>query len=518
MLRARMPPDPESTRDALPAPNASVAFVPASEVAPVVARARAAQPAWAALSIEARVQRLRKVKDRLLARVEALAAEVHRETGKPEVEAIVAECLPAADVIDYWATNIEELLVATELEIDRLDYPGKVGWTYRDPCGVVGLITPWNYPVGIPMRTLVPALLAGNAVVWKPSEVAPGSAKLVGDLFLDLVPVGVVEVVQGGGDAGLALAEADVDLVVCVGSVETGRAVGKACAERVSPCVLQLGGKDAAIVLADANLDRAAHGVVWGSLVNAGQSCAAIERVYVVASVADAFVEKVKAEVASLRRGVELGPMATERGRERVATQVAAAAEAGGKVVQGGATDERFIAPIVVRVDPDASPLLEGETFGPVIPVATVKTPEEAVARANASRYGLTASVWSRDIDAAETLAQKLHVGVVTINNHGLPAALPGAPWSGRGQTGSGVTGSPLSLDTLTRPRFVLTDRSRRKRELWWYPYTPAFRRMLLALAVLRSGGTGIFAKVAALFAVIGAFTKRFAKQSDQAR
>jgi len=497
-----------------PAPTATPPeFTLPADVPAMVARARAAQASWAARPVEERVRVLLTVKDRVLDRAEVIAREVHRETGKPEVEALLSEVLPSADVVDYWARSIEELLAATEIELDRMSYPGKTGWTYRDPRGTVGLITPWNYPVALPLRTLLPALLAGNAVVWKPSEVTPGSGALVAALFEGLLPEGVLCVAHGAGDVGQALAEADVDLVVFVGGVATGRKVARACAERVSPCSLELGGKDAAIVLADANLARAANGVVWGALTNAGQNCGAVERVYVEKSVADAFIEKVKAEVASLRPGIEMGPMTTERQRAVVADQVASATAAGGTIVEGRApSSARFVAPVVMRVDSDASSLMQEETFGPVIPITVVADVEEAIAKANASRFGLTASLWTKNTSRAEKLAHRLRAGVVTINNHAFTGALPGAPWSGVGDSGYGVTNSPYALEALTRPRFVLTDTSGAKRELWWYPYTPALRQVVLSMALLRSGTTSFFSRVGALFKLIGGFLRRFSK------
>jgi acyl-CoA reductase-like NAD-dependent aldehyde dehydrogenase len=493
-----------------PAPSATPPAVTApGDVAAMVGRARAAQAAWAGRSIEERIRILAPVKDRVLDRAEAIGREVHRETGKPEVEAILSEVLPSADVVDYWSKSIDELLAATEVEIDGMAYPGKSGWNYREARGTIGLITPWNYPVALPLRTLIPALLAGNAVVWKPSEVTPGAGALVGALFDGLLPDGVLSIAHGAGDVGQALAEADVDLVVFVGGVTTGRKVAKACAERVSPCSLELGGKDAAIVLADANLVRAANGIVWGALTNAGQNCGAVERVYVEQKVADAFIEKVKTEVLALRAGVDVGPMTTERQRAIVAAQVGAS---GGTTLAGGGTAERFIAPIVVRVESDGSTLMQEETFGPVIPIAVVADVEEAITRANASRFGLTASLWTKDIERAEKLAHRLRAGVVTINNHSFTGALPGAPWTGHGDSGYGVTNSPFALDALTRPRFVLTDRSRAKREMWWYPYTPGLRQVAVSMALVRSGTTGIFRKIGAVFALLGGFLKRFKK------
>jgi acyl-CoA reductase-like NAD-dependent aldehyde dehydrogenase len=499
-----------STSPASGEPLAAVTATEPSAVAAIVAKARGAQGAWAATPVRERAKLLLAVKDRVLDRAEAIAKAVHAETGKPEVEALLSEVLPTADVVDYWTDSIEELLDATEVELDKMSYPGKTGLIFREARGVVALITPWNYPVALPLRTLLPALLAGNAVVFKPSEVTPRAGKLVCDLFEGILPAGVLELVQGGGDVGAALAEADVDLVVFTGSVATGKKVARACAERVSPCALELGGKDAAIVLEDANLDRAVSGIVWGALTNAGQNCASVERVYVEATVAQRFIDKVVAEVKTLRPGVELGPLTTLAQKDTAVGHIAAAKAAGAKVLVEGEVDGLKLPATVVQVENDDSALMRDETFGPVIPIAIVKSADEAIQRANASRFGLTASLWTKNIRRAEELAHKLRAGVVTINNHAFTGALPAAPWSGQGETGYGITNSPLALDGLTRPRFVLTDRSGKKRELWWYPYTANLRTVVLAMAVLRSRTSGIFRKLGALFRLIPAMLGRF--------
>jgi acyl-CoA reductase-like NAD-dependent aldehyde dehydrogenase len=485
---------------------------PLDAVAGKVAAAREAQPAWGALAPSARVEALRPVKDRILDRAADIAKTLHEELGKPEAEAVLAEVLPSGDVVDYWCKSIEELLTPMDVELDALAYPGKTGTISREPRGVVAVIMPWNFPVALPLRTLVPALLAGNAVVFKPSEVSPRAGKLVADLFEGLLPKGVLGLEQGGGDAGAALCEADVDLVVFTGSVRAGRKVAHACAERLVPCSLELGGKDAAIVLADANIERAAQGIVWGAMSNAGQNCAAIERVYVVKAVADKLTARATEIAKSLRFGDDIGPLATEAQRTLVSSHVEDAKKAeGSKVLTGGDKLEQGygFAPTVMRVESDDTPLMREETFGPVLPFRVVENEDEAVKRANDSKYGLTASVWTKDIKRGRAVAEKLRAGVVTINNHAFTGALPQAPWSGHGETGYGITNSPLALDALTRPRFLLVDTSRGARELWWYPYTPALRVIAMSFAKLRSSTTPILDKVRAAFALVGAFITR---------
>jgi acyl-CoA reductase-like NAD-dependent aldehyde dehydrogenase len=480
-----------------------------ADVAPAVARARAAQPAWAALDPSDRAEHVRRVKDRVLARAEEIAALVHDEVGKPTVEVLLGEVLASADVVEYWTASIEELLDRSEVELDPILFPGKSGFIYKEARGVVGLIQPWNFPLALPLRTLVPALLAGNAVVFKPSEVAPRTGALVGELFEGL-PAGVLEIVQGAGDVGAALCTADVDLVCFTGSVATGRKVAHACAERLVPCALELGGKDAAIVLADANLDRAANGIVWGALTNAGQNCASVERVYVEQPVAEELTRKIVDAVEALAADVDVGPLSTDAQRDVVKAHVESAKAGGAEVLAGGsARGERGFEPTVLRVESDALDVMRDETFGPVVPIAVVADAEEAVERANRSRYGLTASIWTKNVRRGEDLARRLRAGVVTINNHAFTGAIPQAPWSGVGETGYGITNSPLALDALTRPRFVLTDKSRGKRELWWYPYTGTLETIALALARLRCGTRSLFDRVGALFTLLRAFPKR---------
>lgn len=492
-------------------PLDEVAATAVDEVASIVSRARAAQRAWTETPVYERALAVAKAKNKLLDSAEVIAKLISREVGKPEAEALLGEVIASADVFDFWTQSIEEMLEPQEIELDRMTYPGKVGTTHKEARGTIAVIMPWNYPVALPLRTLVPALLAGNAVVFKPSEISPRCGQAIVELFAGALPADLLSIVQGGGDVGGALCAADVDLVVFTGSVKTGKKVAAACAEKLVPCSLELGGKDAAIVLSDANLDRAALGVAWGALTNAGQNCAAIERVYVEKKIADAFLAKLTEVVKSLKQGVDVGPLTTLAQRETVVRHVTGATEAGATLVCGGdAIDEGYgYAPTLLKVESEDMDLMREETFGPVIPVRVVASADEAIELANASKYGLTASLWTRDVRRGEELAHKLAAGVVTINNHAFTGALPGAPWSGQRETGYGITNSPLALEALTRPRFILVDRGRAKRELWWYPYTEALMKVAYAMAKLRSGTASLGQKVSAIFSLLSAFPKR---------
>ena len=491
------------------APSARDEDVKADAVATAFARAKDAQLAWADLGVAERASALGKLGARILRRANEIGETVARECGKPLEEALLAEVLPNADLVAYWTKSAEEMLASEELELDALSYPGKSARITREPRGVVALVTPWNYPVAIPLRTLVPALVAGNTVVWKPSEVTPDTGDLVASLFDGLLPNGVLEIVRGGPETGAELVASDVDLVVFTGSVATGKKIAAACAERLIPCSLELGGKDAAVVLADADLERTARGLVWGAFTNAGQNCASIERAYVEKSIADKLIARIVELTNELDLERDCAALTTDRQADVVRAQLTNAVDSGAVILAGEMPEagQRRYRPIVVRVVDDNCALMREETFGPVLPIVVVDDDVEAVKRANSTRYGLTASVWTKSRSRGDDIAKKLRCGVVTINNHGFTAAIPSAPWTGVGDSGYGITSSIHALAELTRPRLLLDDRSGQKKELWWYPYTPALRTIALSMAAVR-GGT-LLARVRGLFALLAAFPRR---------
>lgn len=474
-----------------------VEATPVDRIPALLERCRSAQLAWARLPVGERVRALSRAKRAFLAAGEDIAALIEREIGRPRAETYLAEIIPDADLFDHWCSRGPVLLQPEGVPIDSLVFPGKRGVVERLPRGVIAVIAPWNFPVALPLRVIVPALLSGNAVVLKPSEHAARTGARLVEALRGALPDGLLALVQGGPSQGAALVEAGPDAVFFTGSPGTGRAVAVTAARGLVPAYLELGGKDAAIVLDDADLDRAARGIVWAAFANAGQNCAAIERCYVERSVLPAFVERLRGEIASLRVGpgiegeVDVGPLSTPAQHATVRGQLEEA-RARGASVQGGEPGPGLHLRPALLVDPphDLS-LLRHETFGPVLPVIGVAGEDEAVRRANDSAYGLTASVWSRDLRRAERVGRRLQAGVLTVNNHAFTGGLPQAPWSGVRGSGSGVVSSASMLHELTRPRFVLVDGSRSRRELWWYPYDAALLRLGRALARLRAGGPG---------------------------
>lgn len=454
------------------------------DISKAIETARIAQQRWASRSVKERARVLARAGRHLLGCADELAQLLHSELGKPMADAYAVDLGSASEVFRYYTRQAEKLLASERVAFNRVMFPQKRATLDRVPHGVVALITPWNYPVSIPLHNLVPALLAGNAVVMKPSEYAARTgAKLVEILNAELPP-GLLGLVQGDAVVGEQLICGGVDFVVFVGGTAGGRAVARTAAEKLIPVSLELGGKDAAIVLEDADLERAAHGIAWAGFVNAGQSCAAVERVYVVEAVAEAFSAKLVALAQKLRMGddanapgsIEIGPLVTERQLAIVENQVEQALQSGAKLLCGGKRHEpgRFYEPTVLTNVNSSMQIMQTETFGPVIPIQIVPDEAAALREANATPYGLTGSVWTSDLDRGERLARQLLVGVATVNNHMFSGAAPQAAWAGRGFSGYGVQNSKLAIQALTRPRLVAVDAHRTRRELWWFPYDRA--------------------------------------------
>lgn len=494
-----------------PRTGETVDEIPVTELHAIPAAAQAARRAqteWFEQSLELRKDAVYALHQGFLGHAEAIAGALAEDCGRPQGEAWTAEIVANHELFGWWLGNIDDLLTATPVDLNPINYPGKSGRVRLDPKGVIGLITPWNLPVAIPLRTIIPAVLAGNAVLWKPSEHTPNVSAVLQGLFQTHLPEGLVQMIVGAGEHGAAIVSAGVDTVFFTGSVSTGRKVQVQAAEHGITSALELGGKDAAVVLADANLERAAHGITWAAFGFAGQNCAAVERCYVHASVFDDFVARVKTQTEALREGVDIGPLVTEAQLNTVKRHVADAVTRGATIVCGGeASGQGFYhAPTVLTdVAPDAAVMIE-ETFGPILPIARFDDVDELEQRVNATAFGLTTSVWTRDTDFGQAVAEQFDCGVVTINNHSFSGALASAAWGGTKDTGHGVTNSRFALYEMTRPRTIIVDRSK-QREMWWYPYNEALGQVTQGLVELsRSGGN----RLAALGQVVAGLLRRW--------
>jgi len=459
-----------------------LAITSEAEVVAAVQQARRAQHAWRELSIDERADRLRQAAKRMLARRHELLVTLREEIGKVDAEAMFNETLGPLDAVNAWTRVIKEHGSRERVSLNPINFPGKSAWIDLVPRGVIGVIAPWNYPVAGLYRAVLPALLLGNAVVLKPSEFSPRSSAWFIDVLKSVLseglPEGLVTVVQGDGRTGQALLSAGIDACVFTGSPATGRAVQRRCAELGIVCSIETGGKDAAIILDDCDLERTVAGVTAWTLGNAGQACGAIEIAYVTPGIADEFVARLarvfrKLRAAPAARGeTDVAPLANRRQFDLVAAHVADAQKKGATVVCGGRPTGTglFFEPTILDRCTAEMDVVRDETFGPVLAVVRVEGVSEAVAAINSSRYGLGASIWTRDVDRAARIADRLDVGVVVVNNHALTGAMPALPWSGTRETGTGIANSHHALLTFARPKTVLIDRSD-KPELYWPPY-----------------------------------------------
>jgi len=470
-----------------------VADMGADEVRAAVERARAAQRDWGKQSVEARCRRVAKYAELVMARVEEIIDLLVREGGKTRLEALGMEVVVVADLVRYFVKHAPEMLAPEQVPLHLMKHRGS--YLHFVPRGVVGVIAPWNFPFSIPIGETMMALIAGNSVVLKPSEITPLIALKARELYIAAdLPPDLFQIVTGRGATGAALIDSGIDYCVFTGSVATGRKVGAACGERLIPCTLELGGKAPAIVCHDADLDRAAQAITWGGFANSGQVCASVERVYAVDAVHDALVERVVRHARELRQGdasgadVDIGAMAWDQQVANVERLVAAAVTAGAKLETGGTRDGMFFQPTVLTDCTQDMDVMRKEVFGPVIPIMRVASEEEAVRLANDSQLGLLAYVFTRDRERGKRLAERIEAGTVMVNDVLNTYACPETPWGGVKQSGIGRTHSIIGLRDLCQTRHVNYDRVAFGREVWWYPYKEGTFRALLRGARLLFG------------------------------
>jgi succinate-semialdehyde dehydrogenase/glutarate-semialdehyde dehydrogenase len=461
-----------------------IAVASADDVRAALERARKAQPAWEALGPEGRVRHLRRALAWLVAKQDEFVDVVVRESGKPRTEALTMEIFAGCDVLNYYAKRAPRWLRPEKRRLHGvLRLAKRLRIVYR-PLGVVGVISPWNGPFILSLNPTAQALAAGNCVLLKPSEVAPLSGKLVGDLFEAVgLPEGVLQVLLGDGETGAALVEAGVDKISFTGSVATGRRVAEACAKQLVPCVLELGGKDPMIVCEDADLDAAAGGAVAGAFLNAGQYCCGTERVYVVEAVADEFVRKVVERAGALRQGSEgefdVGPLFWPRQLEIVEEHVREALAGGARALVGGRRNPDlrglFYEPTVLVDVTHEMRVMREETFGPVLPILRVRDEEEAIRMANDSCYGLAANVWTCSRQRGVEIARRLEAGSVCVNDMAMTYGAPEAPFGGRKQSGIGFVNGEAAVRGYCHALPILIDRFGGRQARDAYPYS--FRR-----------------------------------------
>ncbi|MFW3172079.1 aldehyde dehydrogenase family protein [Geodermatophilus sp. CPCC 206100] len=449
-----------------PATGAVVGTFPVHDedaVRATVARARPAAQAWAALGFDGRRTRLAAYRGHLARRLHELADLVHRENGKPHADAVL-EITLAVDHLAWAGSHARTVLRPRRVNPGLLAANHAATLEYQ-PLGVVGVIGPWNYPVFTPMGSIAYALAAGNAVVFKPSEHTPAVGAWLAAAWRAAVPdvADALQVVTGDGGTGAALCRAGVGKLAFTGSAPTGRRVMAACAETLTPVVMELGGKDAMIVDDDADVAAAADAAVWAGMSNAGQTCIGIERVYVTERVHDAFVAEVEERVRGLRPGSDdgaaYGPMTMPSQADVVRRHVDDAVAAGGRVLTGGTVDDRWVAPTVLLDVPETSAAVREETFGPTLTITRVRNAEEALERTNANAHGLAGAVFSRSRGRAMDLARRMRTGMTSVNSVLTFAAVPALPFGGVGESGFGRIHGADGLREFTRTKAITRQR-----------------------------------------------------------
>jgi len=463
-----------------------------AEVHAAVASACAAQPQWAALSLRNRIGIIREFQRRLYRKKSEIGDAITREAGKPRAESLTTEVLVVLDSARFLVDNAFRLLRDEPVPHGNLATKLKRGRLLREPHGVIGIISPWNYPFSIPATESLAALVAGNAVVLKPSELTPLVALELAALLHEAgVPKDIFQVIIGDGATGAALIHSPIDKLVFTGSVATGKRIAAAAAERLLPVVLELGGKDPMLVLDDADVEVASSAAVWGAFVNAGQTCLSVERCYVHRSLYEKFVtactEKTKKLLVSHGedRETDVGPLIRERQLKAVEEHVEDARARGARILAGGSrypeVGKNFYHPTVLADVTHAMRIMREETFGPVLPVMPFDTDDEAIALANDSDYGLAASIWTRDARRGERLARRIRAGTVMINDTISCFGISEAPHGGVKSSGLGRTHGRFGLEEMVRLKYVDVDLAPGMKKVWWYNYGEIFAQQMEA-------------------------------------
>ncbi len=465
------------------------------EVREAVARAREAFRVWSSLDFKQRAAVLRAARDNFVAHREELIGLICAENGKPRLEAIV-EITYVCDVVTFYAKQARRFLKPQRVTPHLLR--NKKVTVHYQPRGVIGMITPWNYPLILTIGEAIPALMAGNAVVIKPSEwtplIAMRGAKLIHEAFKSHgLPPDIFQIVNGYGETGGALVD-ETDMIAFTGSVRTGKEVAERAARRLIPVSLELGGKDPMIVLRDADLERASNAAVWGAFTNSGQVCISVERVYVEDAIADEFTRRVVEKTKALRQGydaneadtdkrVDIGAMTFPKQVDVVEDHIADARARGAQVLTGGRRNPdlsgRYFEPTVLTNVDHSMKIMTEETFGPVLPIMRVKDEQEALRLANDSIYGLNASVFTGDKSRGERLAAQVEAGITCVNDVIAGFGVTDAPSGGLKESGIGKRHGAEGIRRFCHQQVIVADRFGMKREIFWYPYTAKTERLV---------------------------------------
>ncbi len=487
-----------------PATGETIAHVhdlSAEQVAELAVRARTAQPGWAALGFDGRAAVMRQMRRWLVQNRERLVQTIVEETGKTREDAQTTELFLILDALGFWAKKAPKFLADEKVRGTSVFTLGKKMYVRYRPYGLIGVVGPWNYPLSNSFGDCIPALLAGNSVILKPSEVTPLTSMLVEQgMRASGAPDDVFTVATGGGATGAALVD-EADMIMFTGSTKTGKKVMARAADTLTPVSLELGGKDPMIVLADADLERAANAAVYNGFANGGQICISVERVYVEERVYDEFVNKVVDKTRALRQGspggygtVDVGAVTFPPQADIIARHVQDARDKGAQVRTGGKLADgpgRFYEPTVLTGVDHTMEIMTEETFGPTLPIMKVRDAEEALRLANDTRYGLNSSVWTKDIAKGEALADRVNAGSTCVNDANVNYAANELPFGGWGESGIGVRHGAQGIRKYCKTHSVLVTRLAPKKDVHMFPYTARTTKLLERAMVLMHGRGG---------------------------
>ena len=470
-----------------PATNEEIGRVPVTsteEVREAVKKSREAFQKWRKTSYRERARFVMKAREVILAELDEIARLISDESGKPIAEAFSMEIAPVLDLMQYFAKNAQKILKPRKVNIGLYATLGRSSKIIYQPLGVVGIIPAWNYPFSIPLGEAAMALMAGNTVILKPSELTPFIGLKIGEIFEKAgLPENVVQVVTGEGKTGAALVDSAPDKIMFTGSVATGKKIAVAAAKNLTSVVLELGGKDPMIVFEDANLDLASSAAIWGAFCNSGQSCSSVERLYVQESIAEKLTNLIVEKTNRLRQNLgseettDIAAMSNEKQMQIVEDHVEDFRKSGADILTGGKRNTNFAGtfyePTVIGNATNEMRGMQEETFGPTLPIATFKTEEEAIKLANESEFGLTASVWTRNLSKGKRVAEKIEAGTVCVNEVLYTHGIGQTPWGGFKNSGRGRTHGIEGLMELVQPQHIHINKIAILPNAWWLPYSP---------------------------------------------
>jgi acyl-CoA reductase-like NAD-dependent aldehyde dehydrogenase len=519
-----MTPDPSTNASKLQSVNPStlqvigeVEVTRPEEVAGIVRNAQEGVPAWKNLGLKRRTRILRNAQRLLLEEADDFARLITLEMGRPYTESLVMELEASIDLIGYYVNRAPKFLRDRKVPLHNIFFKRRSSVIHFEPLGVLGVIAPWNWPLLIPLGFIAPGLLAGNAIVFKHSELTPLLAVKIRELFLKAgVPETVFEIVQGCGDVGAALVDAPTERIFFTGSTGVGRKVMEHASRSLKKAVLELGGSDPAVVCEDADVDIASSGVIWGGFSNCGQNCNSVERVFVHDSILERFVGSVVGKAGRLRAGdgmdpaTDIGPLASEAQFKKIESLVSRARAKGGKILCGGkrppALKGFFFEPTVILWSRSNPAPADEELFGPVLYVTPVRSDDEAVRLANRSCFGLAASVWTGDGRRGEAIARRIEAGTVMVNDVVVSFGIADVGWTGVKMSGVGWVHGEKGIDEMVNIQYVHRDRQNHIQKYWWFPYTGKMvEGMKAALTFLF--GSGAVKRIAAGPTVLKHFT-----------